>query len=95
MGSLDISYDIAIWLHVEQLRNWYVVLGRGKNFFILPAVPIPALGSIHLPVQWNLGVLSWGVKWLGHDANSKPPFSAKVKNAQRYRSLPNSSSCAI
>jgi hypothetical protein len=40
-----------------------------------------ALGPIHPTIQWILGALSPGVKWLGHEAYYSSPSSAKIKNA--------------
>jgi hypothetical protein len=47
-----------------------------------------ALGPIHPPIQWVLGVLSWGIKQLGHEADHSPASSAKVKVAWSYTSTP-------
>ena len=34
------------------------------------------LGPTHPPIQWVLGVLFPGVKWLGHETDISRPFSA-------------------
>jgi hypothetical protein len=47
-----------------------------------------ALGPTQPPIQWVPGALSLGVKWLGHEADHSSPFSAKVKNAWSYVSIP-------
>jgi len=39
----------------------------------------PALGPTQPPIQWVPGALSLGVKWLGHEADHPPPYSAEVK----------------
>jgi len=39
-----------------------------------------ALGPTQPPIQWVLGALSLGVKWLGHEADHSLPSSAKVKD---------------
>jgi len=46
----------------------------------LQAFPRPAMEPIQSPIQWVLGVLTVGVKWLGHEANHSPLSSAKVMN---------------
>jgi len=47
---------------------------------------------VHLPVQWVPGILSLGVKWLGHEADHPSSSSAKVKNVWSYTSTPPLSS---
>jgi hypothetical protein len=44
----------------------------------------PGVGSTQPPVQWVLGALSLGVKWLGHEADHSLPSNAKVKNVDLY-----------
>jgi len=49
----------------------------------------PALGPTQPPIQWVLGALSSGVKWLGHEADHSHPSSAKIKTVRSYTSTPN------
>jgi hypothetical protein len=52
----------------------------------------PALGPTQPPVQWVSGTLSLGIRQLGHEADSSPPFSTEVKNVWSYASTPVTSS---
>jgi hypothetical protein len=36
--------------------------------------------SLKSAIQWVLGVLLWGLKWLGHEDEHSHPYSASVKN---------------
>jgi hypothetical protein len=36
------------------------------------------------PIQWILEALPPGIKWLGHEDDHSPPFSAEIKNARSY-----------
>jgi hypothetical protein len=60
----------------------------GLGIFLFTTVSRTALGPTQPPLQWALGVLSFGVKQPGHDADYSPPTSAKVKNAWSYTSTP-------
>jgi len=51
----------------------------------------PAMGSTQPPIQWVMGALTTGIKWLGHEADHSPPTGAEVKHAWSYTSIPMSS----
>jgi hypothetical protein len=40
----------------------------------------PSFGSTLPPMQWVLGSLSCGVRWLEHEADNSPSSSEEVKN---------------
>jgi hypothetical protein len=40
------------------------------------------------PIQWVPGILTLGLKWLGHEAHYSPPLSAEIKKAWSYTSNP-------
>jgi hypothetical protein len=46
-----------------------------------------------LPPKISVGVrvLSWGLKWTGHEADHSPPSIGKVKNYLSYTSDPSNS----
>jgi hypothetical protein len=52
---------------------------RGMGIFLFTTASRTALGSTEPPIQWVLGDLSLGVKWLGRAADHSPPSSAEVK----------------
>jgi hypothetical protein len=54
--------------------------------FFFGTVPKPALGPIQPAIQWILGALSPGIKWLEREADHSPPSNAEVKNAWSYTS---------
>jgi hypothetical protein len=60
----------------------------GWDFFFLAITSRPTRRPTQPPIQWVLGALSLGVKWLGCEADLSPPSIAKVKNAQSYTSTP-------
>jgi hypothetical protein len=63
----------------------------GAVIFLITA-PRPALESTQSPIQWLPGVLSPGLKWMGHEADHSPPYSVQVKNAWSCASTPQQSS---
>jgi hypothetical protein len=92
-------FSVQIWCNSFSIvaRLWAAWLGfdsqqeqwRGFFFFFLFAILSSwTQGSTELPVPWVQGALSWGVKWLGHEAVHSPPFIAKVKNAHSCTSIP-------
>jgi len=58
-----------------------------RDFSVLQNVQT---GSGAHPASCSLGtgVLSWGLKWLGHYINHRPPSSANLKNEWSYTSSP-------
>jgi hypothetical protein len=52
----------------------------------------PVLGPTQPPIQWVLGVLSPGVRWLGHGADHSPLPSAEFKNDRNIPPFPHASS---
>jgi hypothetical protein len=69
-----------------------VVLGFdsqwGMGIFLFATASRMALGPTQPPIQWVLAALSLGVKWLGHETDHSPPYSAEVKNAWSCTSTP-------
>jgi hypothetical protein len=63
------------------LDSWW-----GLEILLFTTVLRPALESTQPPIQWVIGALFLGVKWLGCEADNSPPSSAKVKNAWSYTS---------
>jgi len=49
--------------------------------FLFTTASRPSLESTQPLIQWILGTLSMGVKWVGHEADYSHSFSAEVKNA--------------
>jgi len=67
---------------------------RGWKFFSSSPHPDQALRPTQPPIQWAPGVLSPGIKWLGHEADHSLHSSAKVKNTWNYAfTSPMSSWC--
>jgi hypothetical protein len=62
---------------------------RGGKIFLHSTVSRLALGPTQPPIQWVLGVLSQGIKWLGREADHSPPFHAKIKNGGVIPPLPH------
>jgi hypothetical protein len=48
----------------------------------------PVVAPTQLPIQWELGHLSTGGKWLGHEAGHSSASSAEVENAWICTSIP-------
>jgi hypothetical protein len=70
------------------LDNWGLIPSGSREFFFLPPVFRLAVGPTQPPIQWVLGALCLAVKWLGHEADHSPLFSAQVKNAWIYTLTP-------
>jgi hypothetical protein len=64
----------------------------GNREFLFYTVSRPALGSTQQHIQWVTGIVSPGVKRLGHEADHSPPFSAEFKNSGAIPPLPHTSS---
>jgi hypothetical protein len=62
---------------------------QGLGIFLFATMSRLVLGPIHPPVQWALGALSLGVKWLRHEAGHSATSSAKVKNVLSCSSNPH------
>jgi hypothetical protein len=62
--------------------------GGGLGIFLFTTASRTALGPTQLPIQRVPGTLSLGVKRLGREAYQSAPFSAEVKNAWSYTSIP-------
>jgi hypothetical protein len=61
---------------------------NGLRNFLFTTSSRPALGPTQPPIQWALGALSLGVKWLECEADHSPLSGAEVKNAWSYTSTP-------
>ena len=55
-----------------------IIYGRSWIFFPATAFRL-ALWYIQPPVQWVMGILCLGVKWLGCEIDHSAPADAKVK----------------
>jgi hypothetical protein len=55
------------------------MIGAGLGIFLFTTESRPALEPTRPPIQWVPGVISLGVKRLGHEADHSPPSSAEVK----------------
>ena len=60
-----------------------------KEVFLFSTTFRLALGPTQPFVQWGMGVISPGIKWLGSRTDHSPPSSVKVKNGWSYTSIPN------
>jgi len=60
----------------------------GLEIFLFTTASRMNLEPTQPPVQWVLGPLSLGVKWLGCEADHSPLSSAEAKNAWSYTSAP-------
>jgi hypothetical protein len=63
--------------------------GRGREFLLFATMFRLALGLTQPPIQWVKGVISTGIKWLGHKTDHSYPSSDKVKNAGVIPPLPH------
>jgi hypothetical protein len=70
----DSSVSIAM---DYRLDGQSLIPSRGKVFLYF-IVSRPPLGPTHPPIQWELGAISWEVKWLGCEVDHSPACSAKV-----------------
>jgi hypothetical protein len=59
-----------------------------RDFSLLQNVQ-PSSGAHSASYSVGSGVLSWRVKWQGHEVNHSHPPSAKVRNEWRYTSTPH------
>jgi len=57
-------------------------------FFLLVTASRSALGPTQPPIEWVVGALTSGVKWMGREADHLSPSSAEVKTAWSYTPLP-------
>jgi hypothetical protein len=78
-------YSDSQW--AGRLRSESSSLGRVKNFHFSISFR-PALRLNQYPIQWVPGVLSPGVKQLGHEADRSPLTSAEIKKTWMYHPLP-------
>jgi len=69
-----------------RLENWGAIPSRGREFFCHCFCNGSGAHPASYPV--GTGALSPGVKWPECEADHWPPFSAKVKNAWSYASIP-------
>jgi hypothetical protein len=53
---------------------------QGQEIFLFSTASRLALKPTQHPIQWVLGELSLGIKWLEHEADHSPPSSTEVKN---------------
>jgi hypothetical protein len=61
---------------------------RILGIFLFTTASRTALGPTQPPIQRVPGVLSLGVKRPGREADHSPQYSAEVKNAWSYTSIP-------
>jgi hypothetical protein len=61
------------------LDDWGFKAWKRLGIFLFTIESRLALGPTQLPIQWEPGALSLGVKLPGHEATHSPPSSAKVK----------------
>jgi hypothetical protein len=74
----------------DQIIGVKFLAGAGNFFDTMYRV---TLEPTHPPIQWILGDLSLGIKWLRHEADHSPPPSAKVKEHMgNIDAVPNTSS---
>jgi len=59
-----------------------------KGFFLLATTFRPALGPTQPLIQWIPGLLSLGVKQVGHEADHTFPSSVKDEKVRSYTSTP-------
>jgi hypothetical protein len=84
-GSQDSSAGIGtrLWAGWWRFDSW-----QGLGIFFFTTVFRLALGPTQPPVQWVLGALMLGIKWLVHEAGHLPPSSAGAKNAWSCTLIP-------
>jgi len=69
------------------LANWvHFPAGALKRFFLFITMSKPALRPTQPPVQRVPGVLSLGIKQLGHEGDHLSSCSAEVENVWSYTS---------
>jgi hypothetical protein len=73
------------WLDDKRGRS--LSTSKVKNFLFTTSSRL-ALGPTQPTIQWVLGVLSPGVKWLGREADQSPPTGVKVKKMWIYTTTP-------
>jgi hypothetical protein len=68
---------------MDQMTGFDSWWGQGILF---PATSRLALGPTQNPIKWEPGILSPGIKHLGHGADHSPPSSTKVTKTWSYTS---------
>jgi hypothetical protein len=61
---------------------------QGLEIFLFTTASKMALEPTQPPIQWVPGVLSFGVKRPGREADHSPPSTAEEKNTWTYTSTP-------
>jgi hypothetical protein len=96
--NLQISIYIFSF-HLSWYSNWLQAGRSGFNsqqrlgVFLFNTMSRLALGPTQPPSQWVLETLSQGTKWLGHESDHSPSYSANVKECvEQYLHFPNTSS---
>jgi hypothetical protein len=91
IGSIHTTYHLTLSLNQQsnklQANDLGFIPARGKRFPSTPQHP-DQLMPTQPPMQWVLGALSQGVKWLGHEPDHSPPPSPNVKNGGAIPPLP-------
>jgi hypothetical protein len=82
--SRDSSIGVAL---AYGLYGWGSIPGRGK-IFLFSIGAKSALRPTQIPMQWELGVTSQGVKQPGHETDHSLPTSTEVKNGGAIPPLP-------
>jgi hypothetical protein len=72
---LEIGHDCV----VSGFNSW-----QRLGMFLFTTMSRLALGPTQPPIQWVLGTLTLGVKWLVCEAVHLPLSSAEIKNAWSY-----------
>jgi hypothetical protein len=86
MSCQNSSVGIATGYRVD---GWGSIHGRGKKFFPTLQHPDWLCGPPSLLSNGDWGLFTWGVKWLGHEADYSPPSSAEIKNVGAIPPLPH------
>jgi predicted membrane channel-forming protein YqfA (hemolysin III family) len=64
------------------------LVGTIMGIFLFATASRQALELTQLPIQWVLGALSPGVKWLWCEVDHLPPSGPNIKNEWSYTSIP-------
>jgi hypothetical protein len=93
-------FILNLWAGVAQsvqclTTDWTINPLQGQRIFLIAYAPRPALRPTQPPIQWALGVLSFGIKWgrgVTLTTNRHPVLRSKVSRS--YTSSPPRTSMA-
>jgi hypothetical protein len=68
-------YNHGLWFGWQALDSW-----QGQEIYLYSVLSRLALVPTQSSVQWISGALSPRLKWLGHETDHSPAYSAEVKN---------------